>query len=193
MVIVESDLVPRNAFRLIAIVTMIVIVSDQVVKRAMVEWLGPLAGEHRWELAGRFLAFEYVENTGVAFGMFAGRVWLVSALAIAVAMLFVVLVAPHLDGNPLNRVAIGMILGGAAANLIDRIRLGYVVDYIAVGTWPKFNVADSAITLGVILVTLGLMSNDQPGITENQSTSERHDLPSSTAHGDHHERIDVAR
>ncbi len=185
--------VPMRLVRLTAVVTVVVIVLDQVVKRAMVEGLGPSAADHRWELVGRFLAFEYVENTGAAFGMFAGRVWLVSVLAIGVAALFVVLIATRLDGNPMNQVAIGLILGGAAGNMIDRIRLGYVIDYIAVGIWPKFNVADSAITLGVAMVMLGLMGDDQRDIRASGASSERPRVPSSEVHEDHHERNDVAR
>lgn len=184
---------PRRPFRLIAIVTALVILLDQVIKRVIEEWLGPSSTDHRWELAGRFLAFEYVENTGVAFGMFAGRVWLVSVLAIAVAALFVVLIPLLLDGNPMNQVAIGLILAGAAGNMIDRIRLGYVIDYIAIGAWPKFNVADSAITIGVVVVMLGLIREERAEVGTSESSFERSAASSPPGHEHHHERNDVAR
>ena len=55
------------------------------------------------------------------------------------------------DAPPLwQTMALGAILGGAIGNLLDRIRLGYVVDFVSIGPWPNFNVADSAITLGVL-------------------------------------------
>jgi lipoprotein signal peptidase len=60
-------------------------------------------------------------------------------------------------------VSLGLLLGGAFGNLIDRIRLGYVVDFVAVGVWPKFNVADSAITVGVALLALQLMTDGAKG------------------------------
>ncbi len=56
---------------------------------------------------------------------------------------------PH---SRLLQLGIGLIVGGAIGNLIDRLRLGYVVDFIAAGTWPKFNIADSAITIGLMLM-----------------------------------------
>jgi signal peptidase II len=56
---------------------------------------------------------------------------------------------------------LGMLLGGAVGNLMDRIRLGYVVDFVDVSAWPKFNVADSAITVGVILIAWHALVHDQ--------------------------------
>lgn len=185
--------VARFRYRPIATVTAIVIVFDQLVKVRMVAWLGPQADDHRWELAGRFLAFEYVENTGAAFGMLAGRVWLVSALAIAVVALFILLMASHLRANVLNQVASGMILGGAAGNMIDRIRLGHVIDYIAVGAWPRFNVSDSAVTLGVALVMFGMVRDDQPVTGPIQPVPDSRGVSPSADTGNHHERNDVAR
>lgn len=174
--------------------TAVVIVFDQIVKWAMVAWLGPRAVGHRWELAGRILAFEYVENTGAAFGILAGQVWLVSVLAVAVATLFVMLIASRLEANPLNQAAIGMVLGGAAGNMIDRIRFGYVIDYIAVGSWPRFNVADSAVTLGVALVMFRMVRDEHSGTGPSQSLPEPNGMPPSTIYDDHHdERDDVAR
>lgn len=185
--------VARPHYRLIAIVTAVVIVFDQIVKWTMTGWLGPRAVEHRWELVGRILALEYVENTGAAFGILAGRAWLVSILAIVVAALFVVLVASRLDANPLNQVAVGMILGGAAGNMIDRVRFGYVIDYIAVGTWPRFNVADSAVTLGVALVMVRMVRDDQHDARPIQSPPEPNGVSPTRLYKDHDKGNDGAR
>lgn len=177
---------------MVAIVMTIAIVSDQVVKQVVAEWLGPTAIDHRRELAGRLLALEYVENTGAAFGMFAGRVWVVSFLAVAVAALFIVLIVSHLAPTALNQVAIGMIFGGAVGNMIDRVRLGYVIDYVAVGSWPKFNIADSAITIGVAIVLLGLVRDQQPGSSTSAPSPERPSGSSSGDSGHYRERNGIA-
>ena len=54
--------------------------------------------------------------------------------------------------RPLFHVGAGFVAGGAIGNLIDRVRLGYVTDFVAIGPWPKFNIADSAITVGVLIL-----------------------------------------
>jgi signal peptidase II len=107
-----------------------------------------------------FLRLTLVHNTGAAFGLFPGSrlpFILISALAIVVVLY---LFARDAYRSFLNRVLLGSILGGALGNLIDRIRWGRVVDFIDVGfgtvRWPVFNVADSAVTLGVILLAWNL-------------------------------------
>ncbi len=101
-----------------------------------------------------------VHNTGAAFGLFPGSrlpFILISALAIAVVLYLFARDAYRSLGN---RVLLGCILGGALGNLVDRVRWGRVVDFIDVGLgalrWPVFNVADSAVTLGVILLAWNL-------------------------------------
>lgn len=184
-------LVPRHLLALIGSVTLVVIVIDQISKLVMAEWLGPEASSHRWEVAGRLLAFEYVENTGAAFGMLSGRSWLLSVLAVAVAGMFVILLRAEVKEDRAYQLAIGMILGGAAGNLIDRLRLGYVIDFIAVGTWPKFNVADSCITLGVVVVVFSMLREDdsRPSVAEPPSEHSAYP-PSREGYLDHHERND---
>jgi len=109
---------------------------------------------------GQFLRLTLVHNSGAAFGLFPGsRVpfILVSVLAIAVVLY---LFARDAYRSLANRILLGCILGGALGNLLDRIRWGRVVDFIDVGLgtirWPVFNIADSAVTLGVILLAWNL-------------------------------------
>ena len=109
---------------------------------------------------GNFLRLTLVHNTGAAFGLFPGSrlpFILVSVLAIAVVLY---LFARDAYRSLANRVLLGCILGGALGNLVDRIRWGRVVDFIDVGLgqvrWPVFNLADSAVTLGVILLAWNL-------------------------------------
>jgi len=143
-----------------AAVAIVIMVLDQATKAMMVAWIGPDSGRHRVEFAGSLLAFEYVENSGAAFGLFAGRIWLVSVLAMVVAAGFLAGFRKELPGNLLLRVGVAAVVGGAIGNLVDRIRLGYVVDFIAVGTFPRFNVADSAITIGIVLLLVCMLIDE---------------------------------
>jgi signal peptidase II len=110
----------------------------------------------------------YTENTGAAFGLFQGGTMALSVAAAAIIAVIVLSVTRMGAGNPLLMFALAMVLGGAIGNLSDRLRLGYVVDFIEVNglrvdlggtvyTFPVFNVADSAITIGVLLIMAGLL------------------------------------
>jgi signal peptidase II len=113
-----------------------------------------------------------VLNPGVAFGIFAWLPaewrWLVTIFSLA-ALLLLCSVALRIvpDGGWLGRVALGFVFGGAAGNLLDRWRLGAVVDFVDVHWrqyhWPAFNVADSAITVGVVLLAAQLAFATQRG------------------------------
>ncbi len=139
-----------------------VTILDQVTKALVVSWLGPGQATQRWELAGPWLAFEYVENTGAAFGILSGRVWLLSVLALVVAFGFLLAFLRDLPHSAELRLSIGLVTGGGIGNLLDRLRSGYVVDFLAVGIWPRFNVADSAITIGLILLALTALREETP-------------------------------
>jgi signal peptidase II len=109
---------------------------------------------------GEFVRLTLVHNRGAAFGLFPGSPLpfiLVSVLAIGVVLY---LFARDAYRSLASRLLLGCILGGALGNLIDRVRWGYVVDFIEVGVgryhWPVFNVADSAVTLGVLLLAWNL-------------------------------------
>ncbi len=108
-----------------------------------------------------FFNFTYLTNTGAAFGILAGRpaLWRqVFFLAIGLGALVIIALLQHRIGrrNPWYSAGLALIAGGALGNLIDRVRLGAVVDfldfYVGSHHWPPFNVADSAITIGVLLL-----------------------------------------
>ena len=127
-----------------------VLALDQLTKAVVVRKLGRSSANHRLDLWEPHLALEYVENTGAAFGLLRGQ----SAYLLVLAVVVVGgLVAFLRWAEPMPAVAasIGLLIGGALGNALDRVRLGYVVDFVAVGIWPKFNLADSAITCGVLL------------------------------------------
>jgi signal peptidase II len=116
-----------------------------------------------------------VLNPGVAFGIFAWLPpewrWLVTIFSLAALLMLCVLarrIVPQ--GGRLGTLALGLVFGGAAGNLLDRWRLGSVVDFVDVHWrqyhWPAFNAADSAITVGVILLAVELAFADRRGRTD---------------------------
>jgi signal peptidase II len=109
-----------------------------------------------WELIAPYFRIVHWKNTGVAFGMFQnlGQYFKYLPIIVAAAIIYYFPRVPEEDW-PL-RVAMGMQLAGAFGNWIDRITIGYVVDFISVGGFPVFNVADSSITIGVGILLLGM-------------------------------------
>ncbi len=110
-----------------------------------------------------FFRLTHVQNTGAAFGLFQGQSFPLTIVALIgiVAILLVVFLFsrhfPFLD-NRLAKPALALVLGGTVGNLVDRLNLGYVTDFIDIGIWPAFNIADSAITVGIILFAYSLLS-----------------------------------
>ena len=128
-----------------------IIVMDQWTKRLVTRALSPGQGV---PVLPPLVQLTYVQNTGAAFGMLKGQQTLFIWLSVAVIgwILWQFAVRP-----PQSRTvswSLGLVLGGAAGNLIDRLQLGYVIDFIALPVWPVFNVADSAITIGVFILLL---------------------------------------
>ena len=93
-----------------------------------------------------------VHNFGGAFGLFPS--WAGSLAIVTVVVVVVILLFAHRRPSmpPIVRLALGLQLGGALGNLIDRLRFGYVIDFLDFRVWPVFNIADIAITVGVILL-----------------------------------------
>jgi signal peptidase II len=109
---------------------------------------------------GDFGRLTYIRNPGAAFGLFSGsRITFILISVVAIAIILSLLSREHYRGR-LSMLALGMILGGAVGNLVDRIRLGEVVDFIDLGfgatRWPVFNVADMGVTIGVCILAVSL-------------------------------------
>jgi signal peptidase II len=99
-------------------------------------------------------------NTGSAFGMFQGLGNVFAVLAVLVS-LFILYYFPRIEPRDwLVRLALILQLGGAVGNLVDRIRQGHVTDFISVGNFAVFNVADSCISVGVVVLMLGMYLKD---------------------------------
>ena len=98
--------------------------------------------------------FTHIQNTGAAFGLLKGQhlLFVVFSLLVIVWIVWDLLTKPAMAATALWGCA--LVLGGAVGNLIDRVRLGDVIDFIDLRVWPVFNVGDSAITIGVTLLLL---------------------------------------
>jgi signal peptidase II len=150
----------------------LVVVLDQMTKRVAEDKL-ERAGVRSVPLpvAGDYVRFTYVENRGAAFGLLQDQ----TAFFVFVGVLVIGVIAASYRYLPRSgfrlHLALGLQLGGAIGNLIDRIRQGYVVDFVDFGYrsnwWPVFNVADSAIVIGVALLALNALS-PAPGEESNR-------------------------
>jgi signal peptidase II len=121
-----------------------------------------LVGESLFELG--FFRIIYVHNTGAAFGLFQDQSFaltIIGLVSVAALLVYALSFYRHfpLLNNRLSNLALGIILGGTVGNLIDRLNpnLGGVTDFISIGIWPAFNIADSAIIVGVIIFAYSLI------------------------------------
>jgi signal peptidase II len=137
---------------------LVITALDQVVKRVVVS---TMQLHQSIDVVGSFVRLTRTANTGGAFGLLRGRSHWFIVVSLVAAAVIAAMSRQIARGRRLERVAFSLILGGAVGNLIDRIRLGSVVDFVDIGgsayRWPAFNVADSAITIGVTLLAIGIV------------------------------------
>jgi signal peptidase II len=129
------------------------IAADQLTKLIVASQLTLDEGLH---VIGPF-SIHHVQNSGIAFGLFASAtpvVTLLTALAVGWMLLFF---ARSGSRHPVLPVALGLLIGGSTSNLIDRIRLGHVTDFLDLRYWPAFNLADSFIVVGVGVLFVALL------------------------------------
>lgn len=99
----------------------------------------------------------YTKNTGTAFGLFTDQTILFVCIALAIIVLIIVYSRRVPRGRQGLRISLALILGGALGNLIDRIRVGAVIDFLDFRIWPVFNIADSAISIGAVLLFIAIV------------------------------------
>ena len=128
-----------------------VIAFDQASKAWVTSAIGPDQPDHRRDLLGSWLSLEYVQNRGAAFGLFGGGGPIVVVLAAVGFAVFIYAMRRISRPSRWFLLGAGLVAGGAIGNVIDRARLGYVTDFIAVSVWWRFNIADSAVTVGVMI------------------------------------------
>jgi signal peptidase II len=107
------------------------------------------------------LSIHHVRNSGIAFGLFASRTSAVILLTTFAVGAMIVFFARSAQRHPFLPVALGLVLGGSLSNLVDRVRVGYVTDFIDFRWWPAFNLADSFIVVGVGLLFLSFVAADR--------------------------------
>ena len=108
------------------------------------------------------LSIRHVQNSGIAFGLFASATSLVILLTAAAVAWMLYFFARSGARHPVLPVALGLVIGGSLSNLVDRVRLGHVTDFLDFKFWPAFNLADSFIVVGVGILLLALVAADRP-------------------------------
>jgi signal peptidase II len=134
---------------------------------------GALAGRAPVEVIPGVLSFNYTTNSGGAFGLGRSAPWLFATATVAVSLVIVVM--SFRMSRPLVAVSLGLILGGALGNLTDRVvngpaLSGHVTDFIDFHVWPVFNLADSAIVLGAVVLAIATGRRGEPA---GESAEER--------------------
>ena len=138
-----------------AVVALLVLTADQASKLWAQQTLSP---GHQVTVIGGWLWFRLLSNSGATLGLLRGHNLLFLAVSALLVGAVVVILLRGGASNMLAAVALGAVAGGTAGNLLDRIRLGHVVDFIDVQVWPAtFNLADAAIRLGVVVFLLALL------------------------------------
>lgn len=141
----------------LVVVAAAAIVADQVTKQVIGRTLA--LGESV-DIVGPF-SIHHVQNSGIAFGLFASRTAFVIAVTAVAVGLMLWFFARSGRRHPVLPVALGLVLGGSIANLIDRVRLGHVTDFLDLVAWPAFNLADTFIVVGVAILFGALVLADR--------------------------------
>ncbi len=143
---------------------LLLVAADQLSKLGIRSNLA--IGESLFEVG--FFRLTRLHNTGAVFGLFQGQSFpltIIASVGVAALLLYALFFHRKLPflGSRLGKLALGLVLGGTVGNLIDRIYLGYVTDFIAVSIWPAFNIADSAIVVGIIILIYSLIGLARAG------------------------------
>jgi len=136
------------------IILAVIVILDQVTKYLAYVYLQPQA---TIPIINKFFYLTYVENRGAAFGILQDKVWFLSIITSIIILAAVYYVYKNPLMGKVTRLCIALIMAGAIGNLIDRIRLGYVIDFFDFLIWPVFNIADSSVVVGTIILAFILM------------------------------------
>jgi signal peptidase II len=130
-----------------------------------------------------FFRLTYTTNTGAVFGVFSDQTFIMTIASFVGVGILLFFYHSHSGSERLVRLSLGLLLGGAIGNLIDRIWLGKVTDFLDVGAWPIFNLADSAIVTGIVILVVVFMfqenktAKDKKEVPANQAVIAEDDLP----------------
>lgn len=150
----------NNVLIVYLIISAAVIGLDQWVKYLTVTNLQ--LGETKEFIPG-VLSFTNIRNTGAAWSLFEGKMWFFYIITVLVVGVIGYLLVKHVHGNKWFTVGLSLVLAGALGNFIDRVRLGYVVDMFQTEfiNFPIFNVADTALVIGVVCIFIYLILDDK--------------------------------
>jgi signal peptidase II len=137
----------------LSLIAGVAVLADQLTKQVVAS---QLALDEEVRIVGPF-SIHHVQNSGIAFGLFSSATAVVTALTAFAVGWMLVFFARSGARHPVLPVALGLLIGGSASNLIDRIRLGHVTDFLDLRYWPAFNLADSFIVIGVSILFLALL------------------------------------
>ena len=133
------------------------VLADQITKHVVVSNIALDDSDH---VLGP-LSIHHVQNSGIAFGLFASATAAVTVVTSAAVIWMLWFFARSGARHPVLPAALGLLIGGSLSNLVDRIRLGYVTDFIDFKYWPAFNLADSFIVVGVAILLVALFAADR--------------------------------
>jgi len=158
-----------KAYAFLAPIAVLLVALDQLTKTwirnnlAFTELLMP------WEWLSPYARLVNWHNTGAAFGIFQDMNGVFVVLAFVIIILIVIYFPMIPEDDFFFRLALTLQMAGAAGNLIDRLYRGYVTDFISVGRFPVFNVADSCITMGVVVLLIGMWIEERKSHDESES------------------------
>ena len=133
------------------------VVADQVTKHFVTSTLALDDSDH---VVGP-LSIHHVQNSGIAFGLFSSATVVVTIVTGIAVIWMLVFFARSGSRHPVLPAALGLLIGGSLSNLVDRIRLHHVTDFIDLKWWPAFNLADSFIVIGVVILLAALVAADR--------------------------------
>jgi signal peptidase II len=150
----------------LAAVALSALAADQLTKQIVVTQLGLGESVH---VAGPFW-IRHVNNPGIAFGLFSSWASAVTFLTAGAVIWMLFYFAKSGARHPILPVALGLLIGGSMGNLVDRLRIGHVTDFLDLRFWPAFNLADTFIVVGVAALLLALVAAErQPRIRRTPS------------------------
>ena len=141
----------------LATVAIAAVIADQVTKHIVTRTLPLDDSEH---VIGP-LSIHHVQNSGIAFGLFSSATVVVTIVTSIAVVWMLAFFARSGSRHPVLPAALGLLIGGSVSNLVDRIRLHHVTDFIDLRWWPAFNLADSFIVIGVAILLAALVAADR--------------------------------
>ncbi len=165
--VVERSLAARSFQWLgLAAIAVAALIADQLTKQIVISQLDLGEAVH----VGGPLYLHHVKNSGIAFGMFDGAAGPVTIFTAVAVLAMLIYFARSGARHPILPVALGLLIGGSLSNLVDRLRVGHVTDFIDFQWWPAFNLADTFIVVGVGILLLALIASERrPRLHSNRA------------------------